>query len=350
MLDHLTPFFALAAAALVLLPLPYHIKSRNVGTLALSIWLFIGNIDGAINSMVWWHSTSNKAAFFCELSNVHRNSRLQSCDRSQAGKHRIHEAGPRDCIRPTEVGDFRTHDYRRCTTRLRGVHDREPNQSVRNPGGGRLLSISEIIMGMGCARRSPCHRGIINFRHLQRRQFQAVLASSASTINQSRYVRLLALTAVDILLFFPIYLGTTAAEIRSAIVKPYGSWSQVHEDFGIIPEYPAVLIEAQGLGPSIIISKIVCPVSGVICFVLFGLGQEARQGYKATVFRALIALKLRKPPKRPTPDLSFPLSRLRPVIADIEAVTFQSRDDCSASHRSPASEKFGVYTPKFGEA
>ncbi len=68
MIDHITPFFALAAAALVLLPLPWHIKSRNVGTLALSIWLFLGNIDNFVNSMAWWHSTSNKAAIFCELS------------------------------------------------------------------------------------------------------------------------------------------------------------------------------------------------------------------------------------------------------------------------------------------
>ncbi len=104
------------------------------------------------------------------------------------------------------------------------------------------------------------------------------------------------------LLFFPTYVGTTATEIKSAIVKPYGSWSQVHVDFGVIPEYPAVLIESQGLGPSIIISRVVCPLSGFIFFAMFGLGQEARQGYKATVLKALIALKLRKQPRRPTPQ------------------------------------------------
>ncbi|ETS62568.1 pheromone receptor a1 [Moesziomyces aphidis] len=311
MLDHLTPFFALAAAALVLLPLPYHIKSRNVGTLALSIWLFIGNIDGAINSMVWWHSTSNKAAFFCELMYI----AIPACNLVIARKL--------ESIASTRQVHATASDQRRSVIFELMITVGAPlvyvafmivNQTNRfgileEAGCWPFLKLSWAWVVLVAApvivvSSISVIYSVLAFRWfwIRRRQFQAVLASSASTINQSRYVRLLALTAVDILLFFPIYLGTTAAEIRSAIVKPYGSWSQVHEDFGIIPEYPAVLIEAQGLGPSIIISKIVCPVSGVICFVLFGLGQEARQGYKATVLRALIALKLRKPPKRPTPE------------------------------------------------
>lgn len=68
MLDHVTPFFALFASILVLLPLSWHIRSRNVGTITLSLYLFFGNFDNFVNSTVWWSSTANKAPGFCEIS------------------------------------------------------------------------------------------------------------------------------------------------------------------------------------------------------------------------------------------------------------------------------------------
>lgn len=68
MLDHVTPFFALLACILVLLPFSWHVRSRNVGTIMLSTWLFLGNLDNFVNSMVWWNSFANKAPGYCELS------------------------------------------------------------------------------------------------------------------------------------------------------------------------------------------------------------------------------------------------------------------------------------------
>lgn len=68
MLDHITPFFALVAFFLVLMPFAWHIKSKNVGLIMLSIWLMLGNLDNFVNSMVWWKTTADLAPGYCELS------------------------------------------------------------------------------------------------------------------------------------------------------------------------------------------------------------------------------------------------------------------------------------------
>nr|WJN24961.1 putative pheromone receptor [Moesziomyces parantarcticus] len=353
MLDHITPFLALVAAALVLLPLPWHIKSRNVGTIALSTWLFLGNVDNVVNSLAWWDTTSNKAPIFCELSIRLRHAlfiAIPSCNLVIARKL--------ESIASTRQVQTTASDQRRSMIVELLIAVGVPvvyvaamivNQTNRfglisEVGCWPILVLSwlwvllvaapVIIVSLISAIYS-----VLAFRWflVRKRQFQAALASSASTINQSKYVRLLILTGVDMAIFTPVYIGTTASEIKTAISKPYGSWSQVHDGFSVIPEYPAALIESQGLSTSIIISRLICPLSGFVFFAMFGLGQEARQGYKAAVSMALVALKLRKQTKRLTPE---------PVIVDIEIATFRSREDYSASRKSHASEKLSVYTPK----
>ncbi|KAJ1027643.1 hypothetical protein NDA16_002027 [Ustilago loliicola] len=75
---------------------------------------------------------------------------------------------------------------------------------------------------------------------------------------------------------------------------------------------------------------------------MFGLGQEARQGYKQATLRALTFCKLRKEPKKPTPNH---------IVADIEVVTFRSRETYDGVEASPHSEKFSIKTAtKYEEA
>lgn len=104
------------------------------------------------------------------------------------------------------------------------------------------------------------------------------------------------------LVFFPIYVGTIASEIKPAITQSYGSWSLVHADFGEIPQYPAVVLEHQGsFKTTLLLSRLVGPISAYIFFAMFGLGQEMRQGYKRAVLRALSVCGVRKQTKRSTP-------------------------------------------------
>lgn len=111
------------------------------------------------------------------------------------------------------------------------------------------------------------------------------------------------LTATDMLFFFPCYLASNASIIKGAITQPYGSWSSVHAGFSQVPQYPAQVMEAEGNSKmNLIASRLVCPVSAYIFFAMFGLGEEARRGYKQAFCRILTVCKLRKESKQSPPE------------------------------------------------
>lgn len=115
---------------------------------------------------------------------------------------------------------------------------------------------------------------------IRRRQFQTVLASSASPYNQSRYVRMLALTAVDMLVFFPACFGGLLRHLKASHLQSYPSWASVHSAFN---RHYAISAEDMSQSPdtlaSLLLSRWLCPVSAFIFFAMFGLSQEARQAY-----------------------------------------------------------------------
>jgi hypothetical protein len=61
------PVVAFLAAALVLVPLPWHWRARNVGTLAIIAWLFVINMIYGINTIVWAGNVSNPVPLWCDI-------------------------------------------------------------------------------------------------------------------------------------------------------------------------------------------------------------------------------------------------------------------------------------------
>ncbi|SPO32338.1 probable Pheromone receptor 1 [Ustilago trichophora] len=358
MLDHVTPFFALLASVLVLMPLAWHIRSRNVGTIALSVWLVLGNLDNFVNSMAWWNGLENKAPGFCDISIRLRHALFIAIPASNLVIARKLES-----IASTRQVRTTAADQKKSViidllislgipivyVSLMIVNQSSRYAIIEEAGCWPLLVTSwvwvllvaapVIIVSVASAVYS-----VLAFRWfwIRRRQFQAVLASSASTINKSRYIRLLVLTATDMLIFFPIYVGSIGSEIQTAITIPYGSWSSVHANFNEVPQYSTEVIMMQAsFQRNLILSRLVCPISGFIFFAMFGLGEESRQGYKNALCKVLTFLKLRKEPKQSRPE---------PVVANIEVVTFRSRDTYCATDASPSSEKFDDNPSKLEEA
>nr|AEY62480.1 pheromone receptor a1 [Anthracocystis walkeri] len=357
MLDHVTPFFALLSFFLVLMPFAWHIRSRNVGTIALSVWLILGNLDNFVNSMVWWNSIADLAPGFCEISVRLKHVMFIAIPASNLViARKLESIASTRQVRATAADHKRSIiiDLLICVGipfvygSLMIINQSNRYAIIEEAGCWTMLVSSWVFVLLVAAPVvivSLCSAiySVLAFRWfwIRRRQFQAVLASSASTINRSRYVRLLLLTAVDMLIFFPIYVGTVGKEIREAIVIPYGSWSSVHSGFSHIHQYPASLVM---MDPSfkryLILSRLVCPISGIIFFAMFGLGQEVRQGYRQAFDKASRLCKIRKEPKPSLPQH---------VVADIEVVTFQSRSSFYDG-ASPRSEKFVPSTQKSEEA
>lgn len=62
------PLGALTAAVLVLVPLPWHWRARNVPTLSMIAWLFVSNVIFAVNSIVWAGSVDLVVPVWCDIS------------------------------------------------------------------------------------------------------------------------------------------------------------------------------------------------------------------------------------------------------------------------------------------
>nr|DBA11500.1 TPA_inf: STE3 [Pseudozyma hubeiensis] len=349
MLDHVTPFFALLAFFMILLPFAWHVKSRNVGTIMLSVWLMLGNLDNFIDSMVWWNTTADLAPGYCEISvrlrhivfiAVPASNLVIARKLENIASTRQVRAGLADQKKAVIIDLLICVGMPFIYGCLMIVNQSNRYAIIEETGCWPMLVSSWVWVLLVAApvvivSLVSAIYSVLAFRWfwIRRRQFQAVLASSASTINRSRYIRLLLLTAVDMLIFFPIYVGSIGKEIKDAITLPYGSWSSVHSGFSHIPQYPASLVVMQSaFQRNLILSRLVCPISGYIFFAMFGLGSEVRQGYKQAFDKLLKLCKLRKAGKQSAPQH---------IVADIEVVTFRSRDTFYGDN-TPRSEKFDM--------
>ena len=61
------PVVAFLAAFLVIIPLPWHWRARNVGTLAIMVWLFIMNVVYGVNTIVWAGNVDDPAPIWCDI-------------------------------------------------------------------------------------------------------------------------------------------------------------------------------------------------------------------------------------------------------------------------------------------
>ena len=61
------PVGAFLAAFLILIPVFWHWRARNIPTLSLIAWLFILNVAYGVNSLVWSNDVWDKAPLWCDI-------------------------------------------------------------------------------------------------------------------------------------------------------------------------------------------------------------------------------------------------------------------------------------------
>lgn len=62
------PVGAIIAAVLVLIPLPAHIRARNVATLSLITWLFMMDVVTAVDTIAWHKDAEKRLLVWCDIS------------------------------------------------------------------------------------------------------------------------------------------------------------------------------------------------------------------------------------------------------------------------------------------
>jgi hypothetical protein len=61
------PLGASVAALLVLVPLPWHWRARNIPTLSIIVWLFVSNVIFAVNSTIWSGNVDLAVPVWCDI-------------------------------------------------------------------------------------------------------------------------------------------------------------------------------------------------------------------------------------------------------------------------------------------
>ena len=69
------PAWTAVGMTVMILPLPWHWRAKNVATLALIFWLFIENFFVFVNALIWADNYKDVAPIWCDIS----ESRLCDC-------------------------------------------------------------------------------------------------------------------------------------------------------------------------------------------------------------------------------------------------------------------------------
>lgn len=119
------------------------------------------------------------------------------------------------------------------------------------------------------------------------------MPGSNKSPNQSRYNRLIALSAVEILGSLPVTLYTLYANAYYEPVHPWISWEDTHSDYFVVNQISSAKWRADATSGAVMeISRWVVVVAAFLFFIFFGFAEEARRHYRKAYSFASSSLHL----------------------------------------------------------
>ncbi|CAE6358451.1 unnamed protein product [Rhizoctonia solani] len=302
------------AIVLVLLPISWHWKAKNIGTLLYIGWTVLGNLNWLINTIVWrgtwedlaprWCDISSKivigqsvgltAASLCINRKLYNIATIQSVTRSPKSK-RMNDIADL-CLGILLPIIVMALHYVVQPTRYNIIENIGCWPNTQNtPLAIPLTMIWPIIIGT--ASFIYCGLAIRAFLKA-RQQFNQVLNNSGSGVNMSRYFRLMALATEEMLFTLPFAIYILVMNLTQAPMIPWISWEDTHQDYNTIWKTPWILMKAsQQNYNTMMINLWVLPAGGFLFFVWFGLGGEAIASYKAAFYKVAGLFGIKPKPK-----------------------------------------------------
>ncbi|KDN45777.1 hypothetical protein RSAG8_04610, partial [Rhizoctonia solani AG-8 WAC10335] len=308
------PIASALAIVCVLLPVSWHWKAKNTGTLLYIGWTVVANLNIMINTIVWrdsfvdyapaWCSISTKiivgqsigltAASMCINRKLYNIASLQSVTITPESKRR-------NMIVDLSIGilfpiivmvlHYIVQPTRYIIFENIGCW---PNSS------STLVTIPLTFMWpllICCTSFIYCVLSIRGFLKA-RQQFNQVLHNSGSGINLSRYFRLLALASEEILFAVPLAVYILKENLTRSDIPPWVSLDYLHRDYNETYVTPwEVLIQDQKIFTLIMISIWVLPAGGFLFFIWFGLGGEAFATYKSIFYKIVAPFGIKPKPR-----------------------------------------------------
>ncbi|KAF8239216.1 STE3-domain-containing protein [Tricholoma matsutake] len=291
------PLGALFAALLVLVPLPWHWRARNVPTLSMIAWLFVSNVIFAVNSIVWADSVDLVVPVWCDITTkiqIGSTLALPACCLCI-------------CIHLERISSTRQVQSTDIQKRRRMVFDivmcwglPMVHMALHYIVQGHRYDLVEVF---GC--RPAIYTSIesiliiwtlplvmvaltfvyasLALHHFFRRRvmFARHLQNSNSALTTGRYFRLMSMAVLQMFWNGIMMAINVWFSCRDGL-RPWISWDDVHSNFPRIAQFPTIFITAEVLSWTQFMWWTV-PISGFLFFVFFSFGTDAMKEYKLCI-------------------------------------------------------------------
>ncbi|TFY56542.1 hypothetical protein EVG20_g8891 [Dentipellis fragilis] len=346
------PLAAFIAATLVIIPLPWHWRARNIPTLSIMGWLFVINVIYGVNTIVWAGNVNNPSPVWCDITTklvigaqhalpaatfcicrsleFIASNRVVALDRASKRRWMIFDC----CICFGVPAILMALHYVVQGHRFDIVEDFgcEPATYFSVPGIMIVFFPPLFFLFFDADLcRYVCHLCILSrcsylsgaaFYHFMKRRiaFTTHLANSNSALTTNRYLRLMGMSVV--MMAWDSALTSYDLAVNTAPgLRPWISWANVHSNFSRVDLY-ATLILPPGYIKQVMAFWWAIPVSAYIVFFFFGLGEEAKKEYRKVwnLFRTKV---LRKPAQQ---DFTSSLPSYNSARSQFPSKTFSSLD------------------------
>ncbi|KAG8685694.1 hypothetical protein FRC08_012966 [Ceratobasidium sp. 394] len=288
------PVISFICTVLVLVPLPWHWKARNVATLAIIAWLSLLNITRGINAIVWADTVVVKYPVWCDIvtklvigGNIGLPASTFCICRYLAAVASPHHtiANAADKRRRMIFELLMTVGLPCIGMALHYIVQGHRFDILEDFGCNPATYVSvaalfivylpPIVLSLG----TLIYAGIALRWFVHRRaQFQDVLQSNQSGLTTGYYLRLIALSVTEMLFATAMSLFVLIITVEDGALRPWISWENVHSNWSRVGQFARILIP-QVFWDRLLLTWYIVPITSVIFFIFFGLGREAKAEY-----------------------------------------------------------------------
>ncbi|KAF9232484.1 pheromone A receptor-domain-containing protein [Melanogaster broomeanus] len=316
----LYPIFAFLGFVLTLVPLPWHFQAWNSGTCAYMLWVSLSCLVQFVNSVVWQGNVNNPAPVWCDISTkfligasvgipasgmcitrrLYKISCVSSVTITRRDKRRAVFIDLCFCLGiPILVMALRECLHVVPRHRFDILEDVGCYPSIYNTLPAYFCVFMWPVV-IGCASFVYSALTLVAF-YKRRLQFNELMSSHTS-LNTSRYLRLMLLATLEMLCTIPIGIYSMYIANVGVPLEPYISWANVHWGFSYVGLIPALEWATDpGFRISVEMTRWLFPACAFLFFALFGFAGEARKNYTALFLKVSSLLGYKpKPAWSPT--------------------------------------------------
>ncbi|KAF8320874.1 fungal pheromone STE3G-protein-coupled receptor [Clavulina sp. PMI_390] len=292
------------ATFLVLLPLPWHWRARNIPIVACILWLAQGNFFRGINAIIWRGSVVRKLGPYCDIVLQLQIASIWGMTASAFCITRHLEAISSPHYSTTGLNNPRNRarfEIFMCAIspviyaglhlvvqghRFDIIEDIGPAPSTYwSTVAICIFYLPPLILSLGTSYYAAKAFWWFYHRRAEMRSFQPYSSASCSlnlagsAHSDTYYIRLMGLSLAELIGTISCNAYILIVDFRMAQLRPYLSWDYVHSDFRRVDQYPLAV-----LPPYVLfvfwVSWSLYPISAVLFWSCFGIGEEAMREHR----------------------------------------------------------------------